>query len=95
METKDALRKLLDDSLAGLGTDIRKNRDELAEYMAARAAHLQAIQGEPGYDQAVMAERNNVALEAGLNAHAAAGAVDSRLLDVLLGGIQVAALALA
>lgn len=58
--------------------------DSVAVYAAARAAHLAGIVGQPGFDEAVAAERDAVALYAGVYATDAAGRAFRTALRVAL-----------
>ncbi len=91
MDIQEEFRKLLGDAAAETGREFAVTKDELATYMHERALHLSTIVGEPGYDQAVRAERNNVALRAGIIASDAADAVDARLLGLLGGALRIGA----
>lgn len=88
-------KDLLDDAVGELGTELEEGHDVLAAYMSERALHLSTIVGEPGFGQAVTAERNSVAMRAGLQAAAAADSVDAHLLGLIGGALRVAAVALA
>ncbi len=86
---------MIDDAVTDTGVELKQAKDDLAAYMAERAAHLSSIAGEPGFEQAVTAERNNIALRAGLAVHDQARAADQRLVGMIAGAIRVAAFALA
>lgn len=87
----EAFGGLLDD----LGVGAEAARAELAEYAAERAAHLSAIVNEPGFPEAVRAERDNVALKAGILAAEVGDEVNQGLLAALAGGLGFAARAIA
>jgi hypothetical protein len=58
------IRRIIN-TVRGLGVDVG---DEVAEYARQRARHLAGIleREEPGFAQALVAERDNVALKAGI-----------------------------
>lgn len=65
--------------------DLEDGADDLVRHTAERAAHLATIAGQPGFHRAVIAERDAVALRAGLDATLQAEAADARLLGVITG----------
>lgn len=70
------------------------NAASVAAYAAQRAAHLATIFGEPGFDEAVKAEIQNVALEAGIAAVDSADAADARIVGIITGALKVGVAAL-
>jgi hypothetical protein len=90
--------KELGDALKGaadrLGKTLGGNMDELRTYAAERMLHLSSLIGQPGYQEALVAERDNVALKAGLLAVASADAADAELVGVITGAMVVGARAL-
>jgi len=91
MSLQNDFKELLEDALEETGVEVEKNLDEVSEYAAARAQHLSTIVGEPGFMQAVRAERDNVAIEAGLATVDTAEAVDARIRGVLQGALSIGA----
>lgn len=77
--------ELLRAELRATRTDLADGADELVRYMAERAAHLTTLAGQPGFHRAVVAERNAVALKAGLDATLQAEAADARIVGVITG----------
>lgn len=94
MDTKQEFADLLEAAVEETGVALGASRAELAAYMAERAAHLSLIVHEPGFDQALMAERNNVALRAGLEMSDQARAVDQKIVGIIGGALRIAAAAL-
>jgi hypothetical protein len=86
---------MLNAAVSDLGTELEEAHDTIATYMSERAMHLSTIVAEPGFDQAVTAERNNVALRAGLAVDDAANAIDQQLVGMIAGALRFAAVALA
>jgi hypothetical protein len=64
------------------GVDLKSIR-VVSAYAAERAAVLSALIGHPGYEEAVRAERDNVALRLGIATAAQAHAAEQRMLGVL------------
>jgi hypothetical protein len=74
---------LLDDALEETGIDLNVSKDELKQYVAERALHLTSLAGDPDFAVALRAERDAVALHAGLNATMQATAADSRIVGII------------
>ena len=70
---------------------VKTDTAEVAVYMAQRAAHLAAAVDEPGFHEAVVAERDNVALKVGITASRNARAIDARILGLIEGGLSMGA----
>lgn len=87
---KATLREALDELEVSLEVDL----NDLSAYMSQRALYLSTIVGLPGFPDALIAERDNVALEAGIQSVEAATAVDRQLLGVIQGALRIAAGAL-
>lgn len=85
---------LLASAVTETGAALSKTSDELAAYVAQRAGVLAAAYGQPGYEMAVAAERDAVALWAGMAGVAAAKAADQRLLGVIQGALSIGAQAM-
>jgi len=68
--------------------------DKLSLYAAERTIHLSLMLGESGYDEAVIIERDNIAMKAGILATDQADLFDQRLLGVIHGAIRIGALAI-
>ncbi len=77
-----------------VGQEIGADVDELARYTAERAAHLALCVGEPAFEEALLAERQNVALYAAIKGVERAHQVDGRLLAAIRGALSLAAHAL-
>lgn len=95
MNTPAQFESMLKDAVAETGVRLKDTPRALALYMAERTLHLSTIAHEPGFEQAVRAERNSVALRAGIETHAQASALDFQLLGLIQGGLRIAAAALA
>jgi len=98
MDRDEALKLLADDILvqlkaqaAEVGQDLADTGEALAVYTAERLDHLALIAGEAGFEEAVVAERDNVALKATTDAVTEADAIDARVMAVLRGGLALAA----
>lgn len=68
---------------------------EVAAYAAEQAAMLKNVANQPGYHQAVLAARDNVALKAGIKASEQADATDSRIIGIIEGALFMGAKVLA
>jgi hypothetical protein len=77
------------------GQDIKVSWDELRMYTAERANHLSAIVGKPGFELAVRAERDAIALKAGIAAVDTADQAGQRWLGMIQGTLIVVAKVLA
>lgn len=84
-------KELLEDVLHETGRDLGDKKDEVVLYAAQRSAHLAMILGQPGFALALRAERDNVALKAGLNAVISADRVDNRIVGVIQAGLLMGA----
>jgi len=89
------LGDLLSTSAEELGLELEGTARDLAVYAAERTAYLSTLVGQPGFEQAVVAERANVALRAGIAAIDSADAAQSRFLGVIQGALSIGAKALA
>lgn len=78
----------------GSELNITEAANALADYAASRSVHLATLVGQPGFQEALIAERNNVALRAGIAASQTANSAESRFLGVLQGALAVGAQAL-
>jgi hypothetical protein len=87
-------KDLLEDALEETGLALKQRAQSIAVYMAERAAHLATIAHEPGFEQAVRAERNSVALRAGLSMSAEAESLDQRIIGIIQGALRIGAAAL-
>ena len=85
---------LLSSLVSGTGQDLAKSGREIAAYAAQRTAILATLVGQVGYDQALIVERDNVALFAGLQAVSNADGLRDRILGALQGALFMAAGAL-
>jgi len=77
------------------GLQLGGDMDVLRRYAATRMEHLATTYGEPGYDLALRAERDAVALAAGMTAVGTADAADARVRGVIEGALGIGARALA
>ncbi len=102
MPTKEeALKQIGDDFVAliknqaeQIGEGLVDDLDSVSEYAAQRAEHLSTVVGEPGFDQALIAERDSIAIRIAIRAVDSADDFDNRLLAVVRGGLSIAANAL-
>jgi len=91
MSLREEFGRLLEDAASEVGQDLSASIEEVRAYYAQRVYHLASIVGEPGYGEALLAERDAVALKAGINAVAVGDAADMRLLGIIEGALGIAA----
>lgn len=77
------------------GRDLKADVAAVGAYAAERAAHLATLAGQPGFEDAALAERDNVVLKAGIAAANRGDATDQRLIGIIQGTLRTAALLLA
>ena len=87
---EDIVSQMLSEA-ESMGLELVDNLDEVAAYAAERAEHLSLAIGEPGFELALLAERDNLTLKATTDAVAHADALDARLLAVARGALALAA----
>lgn len=88
--TEDFVR-LFEDAITETGANVQVRAAELAAYAAERSAHLATLVGDPDFNLAVRAERDAVALRAGISAVQQGDAADARIVGVIHGGLSLAA----
>ena len=88
---KDELKQLIETALEETGADLKQGGHALTALMAQRAAELSTLVGVPGYEQACIAARDEVALAAGLEAVEQTDAATSRVLSIIQGGLLLLA----
>jgi len=81
MNTEDLIRSTLEET----GAELKISSDELVAYTIAQGARLSLASNEPGFDKALIATRNAIALKAGVSTTMVASAADSRLVGVISG----------
>lgn len=91
---EEELKKMFDDVLTNLKVNASVGSKELAKYVLERSEHLSLAAGEPGFDKAVRAEANALAIEAGLLAVSQAESTDAELRGFLYGVLRMASAAL-
>lgn len=91
----DQFMDLLTSAAEETGTDLTESLDSVRTVVAEQMAKLSLVVGEPGYDRAVKAARDNVALAAGLSAVEDADAADGRIIGIIQGALFFGAKTLA
>ncbi len=91
---KREFEALMKDTLDSLGKTNDGLATKIAEYMDERMEHLAKIAEEPGFGEAVIAERVAIAIKAGIETSRAASIVDQRILGVISGALRIGVLAL-
>ncbi len=69
--------------LEGTGQDLSQSGSDIAAYAAERTAILALLVGQVGFEQAVIVERDNVALFAGLQVVSNADGLRDRILGAI------------
>ena len=85
------IKELLDATVAETGVQLSESTDALSAYVAARAVHLSSLVGQPGFEFAVQAERDSVALRSGLAVHDQARGADQRILGIIQAALSIGA----
>lgn len=78
-----------------VGEDLVSDLNAVAEYAAQRVDHLSRCASEPGFREALIAERDNVAMRAALRTVARADDLDARILAITETALQIGARVLA
>lgn len=87
---KDEIRTLLQGVVNETGRNLAGSAEDVAQYAAERAQHLARIYDQPGFDLALKAERDNVAMFAGIALVDQADAIDARILGIIEGALSIA-----
>ena len=95
MSIGEQFKSLLETTADRLGYKLKVSSDEVKAYVSMRMLHLAAVVGEPGFDLALLAERDNVAMFFGISATNTGDAADVELRGVILGALSIGAKALA
>lgn len=85
----DNLKGALDAAVRETGAMLRKSSADVAAYTAQRAAHLMTIEGQAGFQEAVIAERDAVLTFAGMSTVRGADAADSHIVGLIHGALAV------
>lgn len=91
----DQFMDLLNGVAKETGKDLSESLGTIRTTVAEQMAKLSAVVGEPGYERAVLAARDNVALAAGLEAVEDGDAADTRIIGVIQGALFFGAQTLA
>lgn len=85
------LVEILKFEASAAGRDLTTALDDIRLYTVQRAAHLSTLVGQPGFQDAVRMERDNVALHAGIIASQQADVTDHRILGIIQAGLAILA----
>jgi len=86
---------LLGSALKETGKELEASLDDVRQYASEQLAQLALAVGEPGYERAVIAARDNVLMRMGLRAVDSADASDQRIIGIVQGGLFFGAKVLA
>lgn len=84
------LRETITDAARRLGVELHGSADKFHELGATLILNLELAFGEPGYDEALLAARDILALEAGINAVDMGDAAAAELKGVIFGFLAAA-----
>jgi len=76
------------------GRSLGNDAKVIGAYAAQRAAVLATLVDQPGFEDAVLAERDNVVIKAGIAATKRGDAIDQRLIGIIQGTLRTAAVML-
>lgn len=82
---------IIEQAVRDTGVSLKTSTKELALYADDQAARLLSLVGQAGYDEAVIAARDNVVLRAGIASVDQADALQARFIGVLQGALGMAA----
>lgn len=85
------LQESIAEALVSTGVEFTASAGAIAQLTTLRAAELVVLVGLPGYDQAVIAARDEIALAAGLAAVDSADRAASSVLSIIQGGLLMLA----
>lgn len=88
-ELRRTIQNVLEQALEETGTEITNTTARVARYATERALHLSTLVADPGYELAVVAERDNVALFAGLDLTGNADAMEQRVVGLIHGALSL------
>ena len=91
----DQFKSLLETTADRLGIELKGSAEVVRDYAKKRMLFLASIVDEPGFDMALLAERDSVALVAGIETAIAGDAADLELRGMILGALSIGAKALA
>ena len=94
MDFTEEFKILLQDAAARLGKDIQADLSDTATYASQRMRHLARAINEPGFQEALLAERDAVAMKAGISAVNAGDLADAELMGLISGALAIGARAL-
>lgn len=95
MNIGEEFERILVDGARELGVSLGGSLADVRRFASERMLHLANIVDEPGYLEALRAERDKVALELALNVTDEADAADARLVGIISGALAIGARALA
>ena len=91
----DTFSDLIGKAIADATTLSSTTLDTVSQYASERAVHLSTITTEPGYEEALDIETQNVALMAGIQSVQAADIIDIRVWGIIAGALRIGAAAMA
>ena len=95
VELQEDFKSLIRGVIERSGASLTNSAADVAEYAAGRSAYLATLVGQPGFEEAVVAERQSVMLHAGIAAVNEADQIDAALAGVIEGALGMASRSLA
>ena len=87
--------RLLEEAAIETGKELKADLVEIQSYVEQRIVHLSRIIDQPGYREALIGERDALALMVGVRAFDQADAADQRLIGIVTATLASGARALA
>ncbi len=91
MSKGDTLKSMLDQFVKETGATAKRSTADIATFTVQRSAHLTAGVGQPGFEEAVKAEYDNVKLFSGISLTHNADAGDARFFGLITGALAMLA----
>jgi hypothetical protein len=86
-----SFKDTIEQALTQTGISMKASAKAVAQLTAIRASELSVLVGLPGYEQATVAARDEIALAAGLSIVGEADALTGRVLSIIQGGLMLLA----
>lgn len=91
----DTFSELIGKAIADATTLSSTTLAAVRRYAAERTVHLSTVITEPGYEEAIAVETQNVALMAGIQSVQAADIADAKTVGIIAGALRIGAAAMA
>lgn len=91
---KEEFKSLFNDAIVDAGSSLNTTSEELAAFAAERTNHLANIVGDPGFEEALRAETDNVFIQASIIIVERADALDAKIQGLIAATLRIGAKAL-